>query len=296
MNAACNLNVLRVLVVGDTGVGKTLLLRRLLQAVAPGEASLDTTWSPTTGFHVEVILEKNQQFSLRDSIAVPCVAFIELGGNRNFGPSSQFPISLMSFDGVIFVYDRHNANSAIGLSYWYEDLKNYGVVGIVGGAKVMLLETALSPSVSNSPNANSGLPDELLGAYLQRNIKKPPPWKRRFNKIKSSIAQGVGSSRLSVRDFLHHQGSLRVRVAVFILQWALKIENLLLFLVAVILFGPHQQSVRLRRPSVAEALAMISSDVAGTQTVFSCPLFDQLEFEASALGKLLSFVDSLRRD
>ncbi|RNF22473.1 putative heat shock protein HslVU, ATPase subunit HslU [Trypanosoma conorhini] len=299
MTAPSNPNLLRVLVVGDTGVGKTLLLRRLRQVAVPGEDAFGSTWGPTTGFHVEVVLGNHQHtsaFASRGQIEAPCVAFIELGGNRNFGPSSQFPISLMSFDGVLFVYDGQNANSAIGLSYWYEDLKSYGVVGNSGGAKVMLLETALSQSVMNTASAAEGLPDELLGAYLQRNIKEPPLWRRIVQKVRGSVAHWVGTSRLSVRDFQQQQGSLRVRVAVLCYYWASKLENLLLFLVAVVLFGPYQQAVRLRRPSVAESLLMISSDVSGTQTILSCPLFEQLAFEASALEKLMSFVDSLRHD
>ncbi|ESL11305.1 hypothetical protein TRSC58_00947, partial [Trypanosoma rangeli SC58] len=295
MTASGNPDVLRVLVVGDTGVGKTLLLRRLHQVAFPGEDVFASTWGPTTGFHVEVVRNTHQQgsaFSSRGQVAAPCVAFIELGGNRNFGPSSQFPIGLMSFDGVIFVYDEQNANSAIGLSYWYEDLKSYGIVGNNGGAKVMLLEAALSPLVLNPSHATNNLPDELLGAYLQRNVSEFSLWTRLVQKVRGSVVRWVGTSRLRVRDFQQHQDSFRVWFVVVFYYWAAKLENMLLFLVAVILFGPYQHAVRLRRPSVAESLIMISSDVCGTQTVLSCPLFDQLAFEASALEKLMLFVDS----
>ncbi|KEG12826.1 putative heat shock protein HslVU, ATPase subunit HslU [Trypanosoma grayi] len=265
----------------------------------PDKDIFASTWGPTTGFCVEVIPISTQR-QVPSHLPRPrdtsCVAFIEVGGNRNFGHSGQFPISLMSFDGVIFVYDRQNANSAVGLSDWYADLKKYGIVGNGGGAKVMLLETTLAPTTNSTLSVANRLPDELLGAYLQKTVSKPSRWKRLLQKLKSVGARWASKPRLSVTDFQERQRSLRLRIAVFLFHCASRVEGALLFIMAVVLFGPSQESVSLRRPSVEEALALIGGDVRGTQTLEACPLYDQLQFEALAVKDVTSFIDSLRDD
>lgn len=292
-------NVPRILVVGDTGVGKTLFLRRLRQVMLPCKNDILSTWGPTIGFFVDVFCANHHQRRLSSSSngseGEACVAFIELGGNRNFGHSSHFSISLLSFDGVIFLYDRHNANSAIGLSCWYEDLKSYGIVGKGGSAKVMLLETVLSPPTAESVEPANKLPDELLGTYLQtRSVKEVSRWEKMFKKVRTAAARWVGGSRLCVSDFQQGGSSFRLRVAVWFFYLVSRVENLMLFIVAVLLFGPYQQSVSLHRPSVTEALATIRADAGGTQTPVVCPLYDQLQFEASAFRDVMSFIDSLK--
>ncbi|ORC90418.1 putative heat shock protein HslVU, ATPase subunit HslU [Trypanosoma theileri] len=295
-------NELRILVVGDTGVGKTLFLRRLRHAMMPEKDDFNSTWGPTVGYYVEVILTKRQQrfqYSSQSSNENSSVAFIELGGNRNFGRSGQFPISLMSFGGVIFVYDRNNANSAIGLSQWYEDLKNYGIVGNSGGAKVMLLETVLTPENSFSMGNNNWLPDELVGSYLEEKAKKSSFCQRSIEKIWNSSFSRINMLKLSVSDFQQQQQqqqqcSLRLRISILLFHLISRFEGLLLFIVAVILFGPSQQSLPFHRPSVTESLMTITGDVNSIVTLEACPLYDQLQFEAAAVESVMSFIGSLR--
>ncbi|KAH9577989.1 hypothetical protein LSM04_001867 [Trypanosoma melophagium] len=290
-------NQLRILVVGDTSVGKTLFLRRLRHAMMPEKDDFTSTWGPTVGFYVEVILAKRQQHihsSYKNSDENTSVAFIELGGNRNFGRSGQFPISLMSFDGVIFLYNRNNANSAIGLSQWYADLKNYGIVGNSGGAKVMLLETIFTPEASFSDGNTNWLPDELAGSYLEENVKKSSSWQRSLQNMWNSYFLWMNMLNLSVSDFQQQRASLRLRTSIFIFHLVSKFENILLFIVAVILFGPSQQALPFHRPSVTESLMTITGDMNSRRTIEACPLYDQLQFEAAAVENVMSFIDSLR--
>ncbi|EAN78411.1 Miro-like protein, putative [Trypanosoma equiperdum] len=298
MGAADSPDLLRVLVVGHTGVGKTLFLQRLHRSTVERREGPLRARGHTVGFNVEVIsTHRENKFGSSTHVSdnERHIAFVEVGGNRNFGRSGHFPLSLMTFHGVIFVYDHHNIESATDLMYWYEYLKGYGAVGSGGTARVMLVETTHIPLTDDPSSAARVLPDELLGSYLQESIKKAPTFREKMcHTVRSLFRRCASVSRLSVTDFQPQYLRFLPRVAVFLHQLMSIVENLLLFIMAVTLFGPGQKSVSFCPPSVSAALRTIEDDASGTRTLKQCPLYDQGLFEATALEEVLSFLGSLR--
>ncbi|KAG8348763.1 hypothetical protein ERJ75_000036700 [Trypanosoma vivax] len=293
--------MVRVLVVGDTGVGKTLLLQRLhCYSVRHGGELLPIS-DPTAGFHVEVIpIHREPRHFLPgdrlDNSGATCAAFIEVGGNRNFGPSGQLPIRLMTVHGVIFIYDCHNIKSASNLKCWYDDLKNCNIVGGRNSPKVMLIETVLSSSKHGASVGPRGIPDEHLGTYLRERARDSVAHKQGLlARSWFRLVRWWSGRELSVSDFKHprqHRG-IRLRSALFLYRCFAVVENFLLYLMAVALFGPSQKSVLLWLPPVEAALATIEGDPSGTRTLNGCPLYGQKVFEETAACEIHAFLSTL---
>nr|CCC94047.1 unnamed protein product [Trypanosoma congolense IL3000] len=298
MTASVSSDTICVLVVGKTGVGKTLFLQRLFRSTARYAKKAPMACGHTVGFNVEVVaVDCGGRFEPVNPVVNenPYVAFVEIGGNRHFVSDGQFPLSLMTFQGVIFLYDRYNVDSAMDLVYWYEHLRGYGIVGAEGGAKVMLIETTHIPAAGDASSMARMVPDELVGAYLQENAKKPTTLLRNiFLSARSMGMWFVRTTRFSVADFQVQQQSFASRFAVALYYVLATIGNLVLYVMAITLFGPGQRSVSFYYPSVTKALKTIEDDISGTLTLKECPLYDQQLFEAAALDSVLRFVQSLR--
>ncbi|ETK72953.1 hypothetical protein F441_20492 [Phytophthora nicotianae CJ01A1] len=108
----------RVLVVGDSGVGKTALLRAICRLYSPTPTGIDkpsALW--TTGCDVHVLLT-----SLGPAGREVFVEFLDVGGHR------QYELSRGAFyhdvHGVIFVHDLSNAKSGEHLRNWSRELSD----------------------------------------------------------------------------------------------------------------------------------------------------------------------------
>ncbi|KAG7386805.1 Rab-like protein 3 [Phytophthora pseudosyringae] len=103
----------RVLVVGDSGVGKTALLRSICRLYSPGKDKPPTLW--TTGCDVHVLLQ-----SLGPAGREVFVEFLDVGGHR------KYELSRGAFyhdvHGVMFVHDLSNVKSGEHLRHWSREL------------------------------------------------------------------------------------------------------------------------------------------------------------------------------
>ncbi|EEY68097.1 uncharacterized protein PITG_18542 [Phytophthora infestans T30-4] len=108
----------RVLVLGESGVGKTALLRAICRLYSPTPLSNDkpsSLW--TTGCDVHVLLT-----SLGPAGREVFVEFLDVGGHR------QYELSRGAFyhdiHGVVFVHDLSNAKSGERLRNWSRELSD----------------------------------------------------------------------------------------------------------------------------------------------------------------------------
>mmetsp|Transcript_6592 Transcript_6592/g.7547 ORF Transcript_6592/g.7547 Transcript_6592/m.7547 type:complete len:317 (+) Transcript_6592:133-1083(+) len=101
----------RILVVGDSGVGKSCLIHQICH----GKTLSTPTW--TVGCHTDVKL----QSCVLEGVEKPFfIEFWEVGGHRNFKPGRQMFYQKMN--GVILVYDMKNVKSFSNLRSWIAEL------------------------------------------------------------------------------------------------------------------------------------------------------------------------------
>mmetsp|Transcript_3305 Transcript_3305/g.4417 ORF Transcript_3305/g.4417 Transcript_3305/m.4417 type:complete len:259 (-) Transcript_3305:2319-3095(-) len=101
----------RILVVGDSGTGKTSLIHRLCF----GKSLTTTSW--TVGCHVEV---KLHTCKLEGQERNFFIEFWEVGGHRNFEPGRH--IFYRKLNGIMLVYDLKNLKSFHNLRSWISEL------------------------------------------------------------------------------------------------------------------------------------------------------------------------------
>ena len=130
----------RILLLGDSGCGKSLLIRHLLAA------SLDAPFNEFIDDHQQTTGISCHAVGLRRGKGITMVELIEVGGSKNFSPLARTPVYTPQVDAVLLVYsddDRHSTGS--GLLFWYKELVSAGVIGSSGqspGKPFMLVSTA----------------------------------------------------------------------------------------------------------------------------------------------------------
>ncbi|CCW69908.1 unnamed protein product [Phytomonas sp. Hart1] len=241
-------NTLRILIVGESKVGKTFFIRRLCYDVFTSSALSEATkslywdcaWPPTIGFAVDVLvrdalienrlrsplltspkatppfhfdhflsedqlyggiedsfpgacsrdeaigevgislctrkkgehrLSNSQSNILAKSFRTQTIEFYEIGGIHTFSAGAMLPLKDIEFDGVIFVYNRANAQSSMNLNVWYTQVTEFLFPTQEKRPRMMLLGALLKPACDylpiipcrrKRPPAVNSLPDEML--------------------------------------------------------------------------------------------------------------------------------------
>ncbi|KAH9261130.1 hypothetical protein BASA81_000834 [Batrachochytrium salamandrivorans] len=117
----------RILVLGDSGVGKTCLVERLVTGQVPSTPR----W--TLGCNVQVLVHTlvDKQTELERKIIVE---FWDIGGHRNFSDSRH--VFYHQINGVMLVHDYSNKKSFNNLKSWLLELEREDVLkrqsGLIG--------------------------------------------------------------------------------------------------------------------------------------------------------------------
>lgn len=114
----------RVIFVGETGVGKTLLLSTLASALL-GVNEIPQTEKHaggTVAFNAEAIVWRDM---LRNRAVI--LELVEISGNRSFGSAARSALFQgRTVCGVVYVYDSNNSQSAAALMDWHEEIESLG--------------------------------------------------------------------------------------------------------------------------------------------------------------------------
>eukprot|EP01006_Ploeotia_vitrea_P015488 TRINITY_DN44549_c0_g1_i1.p1 TRINITY_DN44549_c0_g1~~TRINITY_DN44549_c0_g1_i1.p1 ORF type:complete len:345 (-),score=25.68 TRINITY_DN44549_c0_g1_i1:145-1179(-) len=111
LSDSSNVTTSRLLVVGDSGVGKS----SLIGLICDGNAAL-VSKKPTIGASVEVKLYQSANNRYH------CVEFVEVGGNAKYRPQARYPF-YNNFDGIIFVYDLTDASTLGNVWIWMKEIQ-----------------------------------------------------------------------------------------------------------------------------------------------------------------------------
>jgi len=119
---------IRILVVGDSGVGKTCLVERLVTGKVP---TSNPRW--TLGCDVSVMVHTTLLGGQTEKKVL--VEFWDVGGHRNYADSRA--VFYHQINGVILVHDATNRKSFTHLKAWLDELeredqlrKSRGLVGV----------------------------------------------------------------------------------------------------------------------------------------------------------------------
>lgn len=160
----------RILVVGDSQVGKSLLVHLVCTSANTGKASMPVDrLESTIGFAVDACVWRVFG-AVGAELPLPSVIeFIEVGGNRNFSQAARkvcycTPDSSRTgaaapqrrIDGVIFVYSSDNGGSAVALDEWLRELESCDV--LKGGAPFLVLGTTMLALPTMGAHGSSGIP------------------------------------------------------------------------------------------------------------------------------------------
>ncbi|XP_063722933.1 rab-like protein 3 [Symsagittifera roscoffensis] len=130
-SAVSNYNCLRILVLGDSGVGKSSLVHILCH----GTVLTNPTW--TIGASVEVKLHFYKEGSERETKEKPVIIeFFDIGGSLQHKSSRH--IFYHNFHGVMFVHDLTNKKSLKNLLKWNDELLNKNGESWTGSVENMM--------------------------------------------------------------------------------------------------------------------------------------------------------------
>eukprot|EP00516_Mucochytrium_quahogii_P005245 CAMPEP_0203763742 /NCGR_PEP_ID=MMETSP0098-20131031/16785_1 /ASSEMBLY_ACC=CAM_ASM_000208 /TAXON_ID=96639 /ORGANISM=" , Strain NY0313808BC1" /LENGTH=254 /DNA_ID=CAMNT_0050658919 /DNA_START=260 /DNA_END=1024 /DNA_ORIENTATION=- len=153
-------SIARVLVVGDSGVGKTSLVHKLCY----GEVLNNPEW--TVGCNVEV-----KYCPTDGDVPAGFVDFLDVGCHNNHSMSRS--IFYNGIDGVILVYDMSNSKSFTNLKKWIAELRKSVTKGDYSNEK-RVESTIFQRSIMGQPPTNPsgddgticGLPVLVIGNKL----------------------------------------------------------------------------------------------------------------------------------
>ncbi|KAI9908776.1 hypothetical protein PsorP6_002889 [Peronosclerospora sorghi] len=152
----------RILVLGDSGVGKTTLLRSICRAeslVSTKSEKPSALW--TTGCDVHVLF-KSLEFAGQREVFVE---FLDVGGHRQYERSRH--AFYYDVHGVILVHDLSNSKSREHLRNWSKELST-----------IQKIKGCVVPSMGNERGASSltDLPKLVVGT--KKDVSKSSSQKR----------------------------------------------------------------------------------------------------------------------
>eukprot|EP01125_Pyxidicula_operculata_P014968 TRINITY_DN5053_c0_g1_i2.p1 TRINITY_DN5053_c0_g1~~TRINITY_DN5053_c0_g1_i2.p1 ORF type:complete len:273 (-),score=50.40 TRINITY_DN5053_c0_g1_i2:242-1060(-) len=112
----------KILVVGDTGVGKTSIVHLLCQ----GKVLNNPQW--TEGCNLDVMIHNYQDSNIEKEYFVE---FWDVGGSLKYMPSRH--IFYDNADGIVFVHDLSNKKSLTNLQNWEQE-----IFQVIGGVSQLL--------------------------------------------------------------------------------------------------------------------------------------------------------------
>lgn len=268
LSASTSSGVQRVLLVGDSGVGKSVFLNLLATHLHSGRAALPTERiTSTVGFRVEVVTFPSHGGSPSAMRPAPIRALeiLEVGGNRNFpvacrtaayfhqqaGANGSSVQALVS--AVVFMYDTSLPSSAAAAGAWYKELVECGaldacrsflLIGVVGSCNATMCTARERNGGGLSARQH---PPSLISRLCQ--------WFVMFCAVIQDPSQYLASFTGGVAPPL-------VRIAVAVVRAVVAVEQLLLVLCSYILFGGGQRTVSMSQQPlpVSKTLEIIRND------------------------------------
>lgn len=135
----------RLLLIGNSGVGKSLLTHRIVEASlgpsAGGDALTAFTTDSTVGANVDACFYPNA-----DSSTV--LELVEVTGSRSYCPGSREPL-YQGVTGIVLMYARGSESSQRSLYHWFREAERFGFGS--KGPKIFVLESALQEDRSGAP-------------------------------------------------------------------------------------------------------------------------------------------------
>jgi small GTP-binding protein len=162
----------RILVVGDSGVGKTALLSHLCSshgghADASGRRasrSSATTWTIGCNVFVRTV----ETVGVDGSVRKHFVEFIDVGGHSNYKASRH--LFYQKLNGVLFVYDLTNVKSYHNLKRWMDELGKANRKSLEGGLEERKTPAIVSPSGLHRRHASQNGMDVQVSFGSERNL------------------------------------------------------------------------------------------------------------------------------
>lgn len=149
---------IRIMVLGDSGVGKSRLVRYL---TALGGATPVTREGTTVGAALEAVVMQSPRGSKR------VVEFMEVGGNRGFAAAARAPLFANAAAAMI-LYAEDNEASRQSVVHWHREL--------VDNAGSSVPFTVVGTAFGGAGQSPTGTNANTSGSGSSGPATKPPQW------------------------------------------------------------------------------------------------------------------------
>eukprot|EP00796_Vickermania_ingenoplastis_P011026 gene11026-7662_t len=318
-------NILRILVVGNTRVGKTLFIHHMCDSFHGTQRDVRRTtgssaptrrheeWEPTTGLDVHVMARRiNTPFyvhpeeeSFQDeqhtsTSTTQVVEWYELGASQPFANGCFWTLAHMDLDAVLVLYNGDGETNGRHLLEWFQ---------LVRGSQLVEMESDHLQPDSHGSAAPARLGRlYLIGTVLhplrggfashhqpQEVVDSDTP-KGRHTPCGKAVAEEHSGSLSPLRVFRWVGREVLLRGYTGIVRGTRAMQHLMAFALAIILFGPNQQMVDLWPMRLETALELLSQDTQFSGHITKCCLYTAEALNESAGHHLEAILDQLQRD